>query len=301
MVTISALRGTLLHSESLVNYTSLRVGGPAKRLYKPADLLDLQQFLRQLPADEPVFWLGLGSNTLIRDGGLNGTVILSLGVLNTLESVDLADTYEVRVGAGVACATLARYCARQGMQGAAFWAGIPGTMGGALRMNAGCHNHETWDFVRSVETINRTGEVQQYPASEYQVTYRSVQGPGAEAFTAANLVFAKGDREAELAEIRTLLKRRADTQPTGEPNCGSVFRNPTNDYAARFIESCGLKGFQMGGAAVSTKHANFIINKNNATARDIENLITHVHAEVKKHHQVDLIREVHIVGDDKPC
>jgi UDP-N-acetylmuramate dehydrogenase len=295
MSQIPELSGLKLLNEPLSKYTTWRIGGPADRLYKPAGINDLALFLKQCDTKEPLMWLGLGSNSLVRDQGVSGTVILTQGCLNGLELVgdDL-----IRVEAGVSCAKMARFSARLGLHGGEFWAGIPGTMGGALRMNAGCFQGETWDSVVLVETITRTGEIRRRTPSEFAIAYRSVVGlESDEWFIAATCRLAFGEKEIAMQRIKTLLTQRANTQPTSEYNCGSVFRNPPGDHAARLIESCGLKGFLSGGAKVSEKHANFIINhEGRASARDIEGLILHVHAEILQKTGIDLIREVHIMG-----
>jgi UDP-N-acetylmuramate dehydrogenase len=287
------LRGELRFDESLKRYNSWRVGGAATQLYLPADSDDLAVFLRTLPSDEPLLWLGLGSNLLIRDGGFRGTVIGLQGRLNELR----INGSEVEVDAGVACAKVARECARAGLAGAAFLAGIPGTMGGALAMNAGAFGGETWSIVRTVATIDRLGVMRRREPNDYRVSYREVVRPREEWFLSCTLDLAPGDADAEQLAIRRLLERRAATQPTGQPSCGSTFRNPPGDYAARLIEASGLKGFRIGGAEVSTKHANFIINTGDASAADIEQLILHVQAEVARRQEVHLQAEVHMVGE----
>lgn len=290
-----ALRGKLLTNEPLANYTSWRIGGPADRLYLPADLADLQQFLRQLPEDEPICWLGLGSNTLVRDKGIRGMVIITQGCLNELS---LINDSTVRAEAGVSCAKVARTAARQGLVGAEFLAGIPGTIGGALRMNAGCYGGETWDFVKQIECLDRQGNLHMRTPAEYQVSYRHVIGPADdEWFVAAHFCLPAGDKVQSLAKIKELLERRAATQPTGEYSCGSVFRNPPGQYVGKLIEDCGLKGAQVGGAMVSPKHANFIVNVEQASAADIEALIEKVASTVKQAYKIDLIQEVHIIGE----
>ncbi len=288
--------GLLLNDEPLASYTTWRVGGDAKKLYKPAGIHDLATFLQTLPAGEPILWLGLGSNTLIRDKGYKGTVILTQNCLNGLELLE-PDT--IRVEAGVSCAKMARFCARNDLSGGEFWAGIPGTMGGALRMNAGCFNGETWNYVQEVETMNRFGKIRKRKPEEFSIAYRHVDGlEDDEWFVAATCKLPRGEKSESMQIIKDLLDRRARTQPTSEFNCGSVFRNPPNDHAAKLIESCGLKGKVLGGAQVSLKHANFIINsKGMATARDIENLIEHVHSTILDKTSHDLIREVHIIGE----
>lgn len=287
------LRGRLLTQEPLAEYTSWRVGGPADYLYIPADLQDLAGFLKQLPQEIPLLWLGLGSNVLIRDGGIEGVVIVTQGALHEVSQVD---DRHVRAEAGVACGQLARYSARLGLTGLEFLAGIPGTVGGALKMNAGCYGGETWQYVESVETINRLGEIKKRPIADFEYGYRHVNGPLNEWFVAGNFVLKAGDKTHSLTEIKNLLEKRNAAQPTGLPNCGSVFRNPPGNYAARLIEQSGLKGKKQGGACVSEKHANFIINEGAATAADIETLIGEVAEEVERKHGVRLIREVCIIG-----
>ncbi|KTD28012.1 MULTISPECIES: UDP-N-acetylmuramate dehydrogenase [Legionella] len=288
-------QGQLLFNEPLADYTTWRVGGQAKKLYKPAGVADLAMFIKQLPKDEPLLWLGLGSNSLIRDSGFAGTVILTQGCL---KEISLMGDDLVHVEAGVSCATMARFCARANLAGGEFWAGIPGTMGGALRMNAGCFGGETWQTIVEVKTMTREGEIRVRRPEEFEIAYRHVAGLQDEWFVAATCRLTKGEKEKSLQLIKELLAHRANTQPTNEYNCGSVFRNPPGNFAARLIESCGLKGKQLGGAIVSTKHANFIINQQgNASASDIESLIELVRDTVHKLTDIELIREVHIIGD----
>lgn len=289
----------LVHHESLSKYTSWRVGGPAKNLCIPESLDDLVNFLKSIPTDEKIFWIGLGSNLLIRDGGFNGTVIITQG--SFLNKIQCLDNNIVKIESGAACGTIARHCARLGLTGIEFLAGVPGTMGGALAMNAGAHGGETWSYIEKVDVINRNGEIKTRPASDYQVSYRNVIAPEKdEWFLAGYVKLIPGDKETSLKKIKDLLEHRTNTQPINLPNCGSVFRNPPNNFAAKLIESCNLKGFKMGGAEVSTKHANFIINTGSATAQDIEQLITHIANTVKQQHNIDLIREVHIIGEKTP-
>lgn len=288
------LRGNLLLGEPMARHTTWRVGGPADRYYQPADIKDLAMFLSQLDNGEPLFWLGLGSNLLVRDGGIRGTVIALSGMLNEMNRID---ENRVRVEAGVACAKVARFCAREGLAGAEFLCGIPGTMGGALAMNAGCFGGETWKIVESVETIDRQGELRTRSPEEFEVAYRHVSGPLGEWFVAATLTLSEGDAQGLLDANKKLLEKRGTTQPTQQPNAGSVFRNPEGDFAARLIETAGLKGRTIGNASVSEKHANFIVNLGGAKAADIEALIELVKKEVKQKHGVELQREVHIVGE----
>ena len=274
-------------------HTSWRVGGPADRFFQPADVDDLSLFLQELDAREPVFWLGLGSNLLVRDGGIRGVVIAAAGIFKDLERV--ADL-QVRAGVSLPCTQLARQCVRWDFGPSEFFAGIPGTVGGALAMNAGAHGGETWERVRSVLTIDRQGGVHQRRPDEFQIAYRNVVGIADEWFLEALFEFDVGVG-ASKKTLQKMLARRKETQPLGLPSCGSVFRNPSGDHAARLIETAGLKGFRLGGAEVSAKHANFIINRNDASAQDIEALITHVQQTVAVVHGVELVHEVRIVGE----
>jgi UDP-N-acetylmuramate dehydrogenase len=286
-------RGELLRNEPMSRHTSWRAGGPAELFFIPSSIEDLQVFLRELDAEIPIFWLGVGSNLLVRDGGIRGVVISATAILKKLERIE---TYLVRAGSGVPCTQLARQCIRWGLGPSEFFAGIPGTVGGALTMNAGAHGGETWERVESVRTIDRTGEIHQRSPAEYSVGYRSVTGPTNEWFLEATFRFEPGVT-ASMEAMKEMLERRKATQPLGLPSCGSVFRNPPGDHAARLIEAAGLKGYRIGGAEVSPKHANFIINTGNATATDIEELIEHVRQTVIEQHGVELRHEVRIVGE----
>lgn len=294
MTTNAAWRGSLLHDEPLAKYTSWRVGGPAQKMYIPEDKADLIAFMASLPAGEPLYWIGLGSNLLVRDAGIRGTVINTRG---RLKDMRLIDSERVYVEAGVPCAHVARFCADLGLTGAEFLAGIPGTMGGALKMNAGAFGGETWSIVDKLEMINQDGEVIERDHHEFEVAYRSVKGLADEWFLSAQLKLVKGDSEASQQHIKALLEKRNASQPTNKPTCGSVFKNPPGDYAARLIEACGLKGFAVGGAVVSEKHANFIENRGNATAADIETLIEHIQTRVLAQFGISLQTEVCRVGE----
>lgn len=287
------LLGRLLIDEPMASHNSWRAGGKADRFYLPENLEDLCRFLKGLPEGEPLLWLGLGSNLLIRDGGIRGTVLCTL---NRLKRLELLPGHVVRVEAGVPCAHVAKFSADKGLVGAEFLAGIPGTMGGALAMNAGAFGGETWPKVLDVTTVDRQGVLHKRTPEEFVVGYRSVKGPAGEWFIGADLQLAEGDVETSRTKIKGLLAKRAATQPTNLPSCGSVFRNPPGDHAARLIEACGLKGYRMGDAQVSEKHANFIVNVGAAKASDIEALMLHVKGTVRDVHGVDLMPEVKIVG-----
>jgi len=290
------VRGVVKLNEPMKKHTSWRTGGHAERYFKPADIDDLCFFLKQVPEDEPLLWLGLGSNLLVRDGGLKGTVIALAGVLNDLH---VYDDVSMHVGAGVTCAKVARMSVRAGLSGGEFLAGIPGTMGGALAMNAGAFGGETWNIVNSVETVNRQGQRIKRAASDIETAYRHVHLPEDEWFISAELLLVLDEDVNGLERIQTLLNQRAESQPTGKTSCGSVFRNPESDSAARLIEISGLKGQSIGNAGVSDKHANFIINSGNASAEDIESLMLLIQEKVKLDHGIDLIPEVRIVGEYK--
>ncbi len=286
--------GQMRYNEPLANYTSWRVGGLAERFYQPADKADLIQFIQNLPENEPLFWMGLGSNLLIRDGGIRGTVI---NTKNRLKKIERIDDETIYVEAGVPCALVAKFCAEQGLIGAEFLAGIPGTMGGALKMNAGAFGGETWKIVQNVEMLNRRGDVFTKLVNQFEISYRHVNLKANEWFLATILKLQKGDTSESQQNIKALLAKRANSQPTNQPSCGSVFKNPEGDYAARLIEASGLKGFKIGGAQVSEKHANFIINAGGATAANIEQMITYVQAQVSQKHGILLQTEVCIVGE----
>lgn len=289
--------GELRTSEPMSRHTSWRTGGVAKHFFKPDNLEDLASFLQQRPTGETMIWVGLGSNLLVRDGGINGTVICTSGVLG---KIALLESDLIRAEAGVPCAKLARTSVRYGLGGAEFLIGIPGTIGGALAMNAGAFGGETWPIVEAVETMDRMGRRYLRTPEEYRIAYRKVEGPINEWFVAGHFRL-KIARDDGLKRTKALLERRNETQPTGQASCGSVFRNPVGDFAGRLIEACGLKGVSVGGAVVSEKHANFIINRGDATAGDIEALIQLVIARVAAEQGVELMPEVHIVGDVAPA
>jgi len=283
----------VLHDVSMAKHTSWHAGGPADLFFAPRNAGDLAAFVRQLPAAIPLLWVGLGSNLLVRDGGFRGAVIQTHGALGVLERISAT---RLHVEAGVPCARIARQCLKWSLGPAEFFAGIPGTLGGALAMNAGAWGGETWKHVVDVDVLDRRGTRRTRTAAEYTIGYRSVTGPAEEWFLGARLEF---ERKPGLNPdgIRELLDRRKQTQPIGEWSCGSVFANPPGNHAARLIDIAGLKGLRIGGASVSQKHANFIINHGAATAADIENLILHVQRTVESMYHVVLRPEVCIVGE----
>ena len=309
------LRGTLRNDVDMRRYTSWRAGGNVERMYQPADLADLQLYLSNLAENESVLAVGLGSNLLVRDGGLRGTVLLLHAALTELR---LEQDGTVYAQAGIPGAKLARFAANNNLRGGEFFAGIPGTVGGMLTMNAGCYGGETWAVVERVQTIDRLGALHDISIVEYEIGYRHVERIGdqglriecgsdpqssilnpasQEFFVGAWFRLQQGDGEISRKEIKALLSKRINSQPLSLPNAGSVFRNPPGDHAARLIDASGLKGKKIGGAQVSEKHANFIVNVDHATAADIENLIEEVRAVVKQKTGIELHPEVRIVGE----
>jgi UDP-N-acetylmuramate dehydrogenase len=294
-----ALRGVLRHHEPMARHVSWRAGGRARTFFQPADLEDLQAFLAAQPADAPVLFVGLGSNLLVRDGGFDGCVVFTHHALTGIEAAPpLGPKLVFVAGAGVPAPHLARFVARHGGAGAEWMAGVPGTVGGALAMNAGCYGGETWNHVVSVRTIDRKGVLRTRIPGDFDIGYRHVvtRGGGEEWFVGGTFAFDAGEEAPAMARMKALLVKRVATQPLGRPNAGSVFRNPPGDHAARLIEAAGLKGFTVGGAQVSTKHSNFIVNLGTATAADIEAVIDHVQEVVRSRSGIDLVREVRIVG-----
>lgn len=285
----------LLLNEPLASHTSWRVGGTADRYFRPRDRADLLDFIRGLSASEPVLWLGLGSNLLVRDGGFRGTVIALHGAL---DEIVLESPTCLRAEAGAHCARVAKFAQQQQRAGLGFMAGIPGTVGGALAMNAGAWGGETWPCVREVEIVMRGGETQWLPAQAFRYGYRELHAPPQMlGFLGARFEVGEDADGEHARHMRQSLERRKLTQPVGKPSAGSTFRNPPGDHAARLIEACGLKGYRLGGAQVSTLHANFIITDAGARAAEVETLIEHIKTVVQRQTGVELQAEVRIVGE----
>ena len=283
-------------NEPMARHVSWRAGGPVAKACFPGSLDDLAAFMATLRHDEPLLMVGLGSNLLIRDGGYDGTAIFTHGALDVLRDETDGTIY---AEAGVPSPKLARHAANQGRAGAEFLAGIPGTLGGALAMNAGCHGGEIWAYVERVLMLNRRGVLVERTAEDFSVSYRHVglKASTDEIFVAVWLRFPVGDADEARSRIKALLEKRAATQPLQLPNAGSVFRNPPGDHAARLIEAAGLKGLEIDGARVSEKHANFIVNpEGRATASAIESLIGQIQATVREKFGIELVREVRILG-----
>ena len=293
LVPVNSIRGEIINSEPMKKHTSLRVGGVAQYFYKPSDMDDLIHFLSLLDNDVSIFWLGRGSNILVRDEGLSGVVISSSKILREIKRIN---ELTIKVEANVPCTMLAKKCIRWGLGPSEFFSGIPGSLGGALAMNAGAYGNETWERVVSVETINRNGIIKNRISEEYQIDYRDVKGPINEWFVSAILKF-ESNKIPSMERQKEMLEQRKKSQPLGKPSCGSVFRNPPGGFAAKLIEQSNLKGYRIGGASVSLKHANFIITDDSACANDVEQLIEYIRSTVKNLHDIELKCEVRIIGN----
>ena len=293
LVPVNSIRGEIINSEPMKKHTSLRVGGAAQYFYRPSDMDDLIHFLSLLDNDVSIFWLGRGSNILVRDEGLSGVVISSSKILREIKRIN---ELTIKVEANVPCTMLAKKCIRWGLGPSEFFSGIPGSLGGALAMNAGAYGNETWERVVSVKTINRNGIIKNRISEEYQIDYRDVKGPINEWFVSAILKF-ESNKIPSMERQKEMLEQRKESQPLGKPSCGSVFRNPPGGFAAKLIEQSNLKGYRIGGASVSLKHANFIITDDSACANDVEQLIEYIRSTVKNLHDIELKCEVRIIGN----
>ena len=286
------LRGELFNNHPIAKYNSWGIGGTVKKFYKPRDIEDCINFVRSLAKTERVIWLGLGSNVLFPDGMLDATVI---STRFALKGVSCLDSGLIKVCGGETCSKLAKFSAKLGLGSAAFFAGIPGTVGGALAMNAGAFGAETWDYVDSVTVLDQDGFLKDYSKVDFEIGYRSVEGPVGLFVSAVFKFNPMFVNDANLV-IKSLLKKRGSSQPIGTLNCGSVFRNPPGNYAARLIESLGLKGYRVGGAEISKVHANFILNYNFATSQDVIDLINFIKQKVFDKYQINLVPEVKIIA-----
>ena len=283
------------HDVELKKFNSWKVGGTAEQFLICDEKDTLASFIKQKKIKLPMTFVGLGSNLLVRDGGIKGTVIVMNGGLRKINN----DENLIYTEAGVSCSKLSKFSAKEGLANSAFFSGIPGTVGGALFMNAGCYGSETWDYVQKVLMINLNGDQIERKKSDFQISYREVKNSNKdEYFLAAWFKFPKGNKDKAENEIKELLAHRKNTQPLDWPTAGSTFRNPKDNFAAKLIEDCGLKGYQIGGAQVSEKHANFIINLGNASALDIEKIIIYIQKVVYEKTNIQLLREIKIIGEE---
>ncbi|MBT9176636.1 MAG: UDP-N-acetylenolpyruvoylglucosamine reductase [Firmicutes bacterium] len=291
------LGGTLSFDEPMNRHTSFRIGGPADALFVPRDTYELKRALKG--AQElgiGVTFIGNGSNLLVRDGGIRGLVIKLSG---TLDYVHVLGT-SLRAGSGVLLSTLAHVAVEAGLAGLEFAAGIPGTLGGALNMNAGAYDGEMQDVVSAVRALTLAGEEVELKGEELGFGYRhSALKARTLVAVEATLSLVAGDRETSLARITELNRLRREKQPIALPSAGSVFKRPPGHFAGRLIEQAGLKGCRIGDAEVSTLHAGFIVNIGNATARDVLDLIFHVQSRVREQSGILLEPEVRVIGEDK--
>jgi UDP-N-acetylmuramate dehydrogenase len=288
--------GRVRYDEPMSGHTSWHAGGPADVLFSPRDVEDLSAFLRVVPPEVALYWVGLGSNLLVREGGIRGVVIATPGAFTRIERRSQTRVY---CEASVPCARIARLCVNWGLGQGEFFGGIPGTLGGALAMNAGAFGDETWRHVVSVETIDRRARRRVRQAAEFRADYRHIEWPPEalqEWFLSAELSFEVLAVQRDHS-VPSLLQRRKDTQPLGLWSCGSVFKNPPGDHAARLITAAGLKGYRIGDAVVSEKHANFILNLGTARASELEQVIRHVQATVQRVYGIALETEVQIIGE----
>ena len=286
------LKGRLRENVSLKDYNTWKIGGKAEYFYEPSDIKDLKLFL-ELLQNTPITFLGNGSNVLIRDGGISGCVICLKNTLNNYFVKDEEYIFE----AGLSCMKMAQITARENYEGLEYLCGIPGSLGGALAMNAGCYGGNIWDHVSTVSLINNDGEIIKKNKNDFIIGYRNTSLEENNFFISAVFKLRKNKLKNSLEKIKEFLQDRRSKQPTGLLSCGSVFKNPKNLYAAKLIESIGLKGYKIGGACISEKHANFIISDKSTKSIDIEKLINFTQKEVFKKKEVILETEVKFIGN----
>jgi UDP-N-acetylmuramate dehydrogenase len=287
------LRGRLAANQTLADVTWFRVGGPAQALFVPADARDLGYFLAGAPVDLPITVIGLGSNLLVRDGGIPGiTIRLGRGFAQTA----VEPGHRIRAGAAVLDARLARAAAEAGIAGLAFYRGIPGSVGGALRMNAGAHGRETRDALIEAQAVDRQGNLHVLGLADMRMTYRHCGVPADWIFAEALYQGTPGEPPEILKEMQEVADYREANQPIKERTGGSTFKNPPGHSAWKLIDAAGCRGLRVGGAKVSEMHCNFLINDANASAEDIERLGETVRARVKAESGLDLAWEIVRIG-----
>ena len=282
------------YNELLSKHTAWKVGGPADIFFTPQNRDDLSNFLKSNHGKQ-ITWLGNGTNVLVRDGGIRGAVI---STKKSIDKINMETKNSCRVEAGASCMDLALFAEKNQLGPAAFFSGIPGSIGGALTMNAGSFGMETWDLVKEVEVINEKGDISFIEKESFDIAYRTVTFPFRLWFLSCSM-FLSSDEETTKDNLIELRNQRIKTQPLSEDTCGSVFKNPPGNFAGALIEESGLKGFKVGSASISEKHANFIVNEGGATADDIENLINYTRQVVREKFDIDLQLEVRIMGEKK--
>jgi UDP-N-acetylmuramate dehydrogenase len=295
------IKGEVLYDEMMSKYTSMRIGGPADVFVLPANLRDLQIILKNRGSC-PIWAIGEGTNLLVRDRGIRGIVISLKNCFKSIKrpvfykSSDGKEKAVIQVDCGVKLSYLAKFAARYGLKGVESLVGIPGSVGGSIAMNAGAEGTEISHVLRSIKFMTLDGEVKTYSKSEMVFAYRKTTFPSKGGIVIeAELDLEKGNITDIHREMDKYLSRRSSTQPLTMPNSGSIFKNPAGEKAGRLIESVGLKGFRIGGAGVSIKHANFIVNKGGASAEDVIRLIKHIQTVVEKKSGIKLEQEIVII------
>ena len=292
---LPAVRGKLLVDEALAPFTWFRVGGPADVVFLPADEQDLAEFLKALDPAAPVLAIGVGSNLLVRDGGVEGVVIRLGKGFNTVEALG---NNRIKAGSAVPDAILARKAADAGIAGLEFYAGIPGTIGGAVIMNAGCYGSETVNVVKSVRVMDRAGQVRELAVEDLHYTYRHSALQDGETAIVLDAIFeGTADEPSEIkSRMRSITERRETTQPIREKTGGSTFKNPPGHSSWKLVDEAGWRGRPYGGAMFSPLHSNFLINTGEATAADLEGLGDTVRADVLAKTGVQLDWEIKRIG-----
>lgn len=288
------VRGKLIANHPLAKVSWFRVGGPAQLYFEPADEADLALFLKKLPGEIKVTVIGLGSNLLIRDGGIDGVVIRLPS--KAFGGTEILDGHRIRVGAGLPDVKVATAAAKAGIEGMQFYRGIPGAVGGALYMNAGCYGTETRERVESLRGVNRAGEIVELSNADMKYRYRHSDGPEGVIYTSAVFQGVAGESEDILTKMREITDKRESTQPTNTRTGGSTFKNPDGQSAWKLVDEAGCRGLRIGDAQVSEMHANFLINLDAANAYDIETLGETVRAKVREKHGVELVWEIRRMG-----
>ena len=292
----TGIKGIVTPNASLAGLTWLGVGGRADWLFEPENEADLQLFLSQYPSDFPLHIIGAGSNMLVRDGGIDGVVIRLSGEFSEIRH----ENGIIHAGAGTSDGEVARFAAKQSRAGLSFMIGIPGTIGGGLRMNAGCYGTEFKDVLVSASAIDRQGQAFTATPAEMNMRYRASDAPQDWIFTSAQFATTLGDKDRLRAEMKSMIASRSEAQPVGVRTGGSTFANPDGHKAWQVIDAAGCRGLRKGGALLSEKHCNFLINEGQATAEDLEQLGEEVRERVRQHSGIELRWEIRRIGRHLP-